>query len=418
MIKGDLSQVYDFLNKRMSSYSNSYIEGILAKGEDKNWHIYFLRIIFSDNPTIHEELLREVDEKAIAFRLKSTADFGRSFLLSAGEKTKYYIPANGINEKFSSISRLDIVSELKFLYQQDMSYQIAKLTGLENPNEAIFLATQEPVNIFDSAHRLSRYQHLNGLAKNVLKIDLQRWNGYQHNVFIAFEKNSGKITSINKSGSGISIHLDYDSNQKDYALYIYANDGTERELEINTQVDDPHQKNPGFEIRLLKNEKVVDSYKDWEDASYPFLPQNSTEVQNYKKNTQFEPDFDLHPQIIDVSKEYFSSEHYEQAYVEALKKINNIVKEKSKREDLDGKKLMTTVFSPNSPILKLNSLITPTDIAEQEGYMYLFAGAMEGLRNPPSHRNAIKIPKSKALKYLALASLLLEKLDESKRLGK
>lgn len=46
----------------------------------------------------------------------------------------------------------------------------------------------------------------------------------------------------------------------------------------------------------------------------------------------------------------------------------------------------------------------------QEGYMHMFAGAMQGMRNPKAHENDI-IDKADALRKLAVASMLMYKLD-------
>jgi len=101
-------------------------------------------------------------------------------------------------------------------------------------------------------------------------------------------------------------------------------------------------------------------------------------------------------------------------YISTFKKINNLVKEKSCRKDLDGKSLMQHVFSVNNPILKFNELSTQTDRDEQEGFMYLFSGAMLGIRNPKGHENIVQNDMYKALEYLMLASLLCKRLEETK----
>ena len=120
----------------------------------------------------------------------------------------------------------------------------------------------------------------------------------------------------------------------------------------------------------------------------------------------------IRPEIEAVSKKLFCDKHYSQAIFEAFKKVNNLVKEKSSRSDLDGKNLMLTVFSVNAPILKMNNLISQTDRDEQEGFMHLFAGAIMGIRNPKGHDNIIQKDMNRTLKYLNFASLLCERLEE------
>ena len=123
----------------------------------------------------------------------------------------------------------------------------------------------------------------------------------------------------------------------------------------------------------------------------------------------------IHPEIQKVSKNLFFDGHYAQAIFEAFKKVNNLVKEKSGRKDLDGKSLMLHVFSLNAPVLKFNDLISQTDKDEQERFMHLFAGAITGIRNPKGHENIIQNDKYKTLEYLMFASLLCRRLEETKK---
>lgn len=121
----------------------------------------------------------------------------------------------------------------------------------------------------------------------------------------------------------------------------------------------------------------------------------------------------LHPEIRRVSSDLFKDGHYSQAITEALKKVNNMVKSKSGKHDLDGKPLMLTVFSSNSPILKLNQLRTITERDEQEGFMHLFAGSIQGIRNPKVHDEITQDDPFKTIEYLCLASLLAKAVDTS-----
>lgn len=121
----------------------------------------------------------------------------------------------------------------------------------------------------------------------------------------------------------------------------------------------------------------------------------------------------LHSKIREVSEQLFKDGHYSQAVFEAFKAVNNMVKEKAKIKDRDGKNLMTHVFRKESPVLKLNKLETQSDLDEQEGFMFLFMGAMVGIRNPKAHEQFEDLDAYRALKYLSFASILAERVDES-----
>lgn len=121
----------------------------------------------------------------------------------------------------------------------------------------------------------------------------------------------------------------------------------------------------------------------------------------------------LHPKIIEVSESRFKTGHYADAITAAFKAVNNYVKKKTGL-DLDGKNLMLEVFSKNKPIIKLNNGKTTSEIDEQEGFMHLFAGAMQGIRNPKVHDETVELDAYRTLEYLGFASLLMRRAEEGK----
>ena len=133
----------------------------------------------------------------------------------------------------------------------------------------------------------------------------------------------------------------------------------------------------------------------------------------YIENNSIEILKTLHVEIKKVSENLFNDGHYAPAIEEAFKKVINLVKKKSGRNDLDGYSLMSTVFSPQHPILKFNRLIDKSDRDEQQGWMHLYQGAVLGIRNVKAHKNIIQKNKQKTFEHLAFASLLCRKLDEA-----
>lgn len=126
-------------------------------------------------------------------------------------------------------------------------------------------------------------------------------------------------------------------------------------------------------------------------------------------------DLDLHPRIADVAAELYEDGHYDNAVFDACKALINAVKEKSRRDDLDGSPLMMTVFSVNDPILAFNELKTQTERDEQQGMMHLFAGAVLAIRNPHGHAFPGNTADH-AREYLGFLSLLAKRLQSAKRL--
>lgn len=125
----------------------------------------------------------------------------------------------------------------------------------------------------------------------------------------------------------------------------------------------------------------------------------------------------LHPRILDVSRDLFIDGHHWEAVFAAAKALVNYVKECSGRHDLDGAPLMRAVFSRKSPVLAFNDLSDQTDMDEQEGMMHLYEGAVLGIRNPGGHAFP-EGPEQRPIEYLSFLSLLAYRLQEAKRHGR
>jgi uncharacterized protein (TIGR02391 family) len=125
-------------------------------------------------------------------------------------------------------------------------------------------------------------------------------------------------------------------------------------------------------------------------------------------------DLGLHPEIAWACAKLFQYGHYANAVEDACKVLDNLVKMRSGRDDLSGTDLMQTVFSPKSPILKFNNLQTETQKSEQQGMMYLYAGAMLALRNPRAHELVADHPE-RAIEHLSFLSMLAKSLDRATR---
>lgn len=125
----------------------------------------------------------------------------------------------------------------------------------------------------------------------------------------------------------------------------------------------------------------------------------------------------LHPMIYKVSGTKFNQGFYADSVESAMKEVNSRIKRIYKRyrkEEKDGQDLMRKTFSPTKPLLIFEDLDTESGKNVQEGYMQIFAGAIQGIRNPKAHEN-MYISREDAIKKLIFASLLMEKVDEAIR---
>lgn len=99
-----------------------------------------------------------------------------------------------------------------------------------------------------------------------------------------------------------------------------------------------------------------------------------------------------------------------------MKHVNHLIKRFRVLSNLslDGKQLMLSAFSVCNPKLKFNQLQNQSDKDEQEGFMHIFAGLMQGIRNPKGHEIVNFNDPYRALEHLGFISLLFRKLDELK----
>ncbi|MFQ5744169.1 MAG: TIGR02391 family protein [Acidobacteriota bacterium] len=138
-----------------------------------------------------------------------------------------------------------------------------------------------------------------------------------------------------------------------------------------------------------------------------------SDIERPQSPTQWFWEF-VHPRICALARPRFEAGFFGDAVEASFKEVNDSVKRIVRNADgreLDGAGLMKSAFSPQNPVIRLAELATDTDRNIQQGYMEIMAGSMTGIRNPAAHGN-LNPESSKALHLIALASLLMHKVDE------
>ncbi len=118
----------------------------------------------------------------------------------------------------------------------------------------------------------------------------------------------------------------------------------------------------------------------------------------------------IHPDIGSVSQKLFDNGHYSQSTFEAFKLLDNRVKAVSGNKKESGFKLMMDAFNEANPKIKLNNLSTQSEVDEQNGFRFIFAGSMSAVRNPRGH-DILTDPIDLCLDHLSFASVLLRTLE-------
>jgi uncharacterized protein (TIGR02391 family) len=108
----------------------------------------------------------------------------------------------------------------------------------------------------------------------------------------------------------------------------------------------------------------------------------------------------------------FDSGHYSQATFEAFKFIEKEVRRHGGLKKI-GKDLMMQTFSESTPTVSLNALSNETELSEQEGYKFLFAGGVLAIRNPRGHEPDMVDDVDVCLDHVTFASMLLRRLADA-----
>ena len=120
----------------------------------------------------------------------------------------------------------------------------------------------------------------------------------------------------------------------------------------------------------------------------------------------------IHPRLPKIVRDLFDNGYYAQATFEAYKFLDKEVRRHSGLTE-SGFKLMMQAFLSDSPLIKLTSLSTTSEVDEQKGYQFIFAGSVLAIRNPRGHEFGVDDSPDKCLDHLSLVSLLLRRLEES-----
>jgi uncharacterized protein (TIGR02391 family) len=282
------------------------------------------------------------------------------------------------------IPELDQLERLGYLEQRDDSYYINILAlaylAKENPN------AQSIVQNCGFVFTLLQANYRENLGKQILVPEIERATGLSADdveLALRFIKQASVLGSYSKV---------FVAPSESILKYKSFEDILKEQEEAENQNIQPHKAviaDTKSTKHLIEHQEAIESPLQLLDA------------------------LQLHPRIIRTSKSLFSSGHYAEAIFAAFKAVNNFTKRKT-GQSLDGKDLMAKAFNESKPIIKINKLTTQSERDEQEGFRFLFMGAMVGIRNPKAHDDTRQIDYHKALEYLAFASLLMRRATEGK----
>jgi uncharacterized protein (TIGR02391 family) len=120
----------------------------------------------------------------------------------------------------------------------------------------------------------------------------------------------------------------------------------------------------------------------------------------------------IHPDLPAKVRKLFDDGHYAEATFEACKFLDTFVG-KHASTTKSGEARMMAAFSETTPLVKLTGMITDSEVDEQRGYKFLFAGTMVAIRNPRGHDHSMVDDPGTCLDHLGLVSALLRRLNQA-----
>jgi uncharacterized protein (TIGR02391 family) len=115
----------------------------------------------------------------------------------------------------------------------------------------------------------------------------------------------------------------------------------------------------------------------------------------------------FHPAIESAMATPFQAGRYAEAVQTASQELERMVMAKANRQHGYGSELMHLVFSPDNPVLQLNTLHTDTEKKEQQGLHLLFAGAMSFIETPSALKRFDE-QAEEALQFIGFISFLAD----------
>lgn len=137
---------------------------------------------------------------------------------------------------------------------------------------------------------------------------------------------------------------------------------------------------------------------------------NSVGVQEPQEELGFE--HLLHPIISEHAYQLFRNGHLREAVLNSVTAVFDFIRERTGSRE-DGDRMIGQVMSLKDPALILSELDTESGQNDQKGFMQIYKGAFQGIRNPKAHSLTHDLTEHKAAQYLVFASLLARRIEEA-----
>jgi len=120
----------------------------------------------------------------------------------------------------------------------------------------------------------------------------------------------------------------------------------------------------------------------------------------------------LHPEIIAHGLAKYQDGHLRNAVLDSVIAVFDLIRKRTGLSE-DGDELIGKAFSLSKPYLILSEIGSESGQNDQKGFMQIFKGVFQGIRNPKAHTLSGDLTEIEAAQYLVLASLLARRVEEA-----
>lgn len=213
-----------------------------------------------------------------------------------------------------------------------------------------------------------------------------------------------------------------------FALTLYEKNGKDSTDEINGYIKSDYellwthwrQRYPNDALGNLGRHIGFGMDCDYKDIFTNDLPDLEWRAEEYlrkegKQQQQQQIGFEelLHPIVMEHSYQLYRNGHLREAVLNSVTALFDFIRARTESQE-DGDKLIGQVFSLERPLIILSELDTESGQNDQKGFMQIFKGTYQGIRNPKAHSLAHDLTPQKAAQYLVLSSLLIRRVEEAK----
>jgi uncharacterized protein (TIGR02391 family) len=121
----------------------------------------------------------------------------------------------------------------------------------------------------------------------------------------------------------------------------------------------------------------------------------------------------LHPAIEKSTYQLYRGGHLREAVLNSVVAVFDHIRLRTNIQ-ADGEALIGKAFSLSDPYLILSELDSESGKNEQKGFVQIFKGAYQGIRNPKAHSLEHDPNATQAAQYMVFMSLLVRRVDEAR----